>query len=409
MYEDDDRRLDAAVALGIISAEQAAQVRALTPRRAPAASIPRSFGGSVIAYALGAITVLIAMGWFLADRWEYLGAAGVLAVVTLYGGLFTLVAWRMRREGFPLAEGLAALLAVAMVPLAVIALNDLLAWLPEPMAARCGRSYGPRPVLFDFAACRGLEVVVELAVLAAAAVAWRVTRFSLFALPVAALGIRFVFHLTAALTAGQAHMTMAVWTWMVCASLLVAVAYAVDRRPEPQQDIGLWLHLVAAFAAATTTILMLNLFDDFRHLLLPAAFVAFAFSLRMRRGVWTLLGLAWFVSYLGWLAVDVFRDTPVFPIVLAALGIGVIVATVWVQRNRAGIAARLGGLESGRQPSFPGGLGLLLLPVLVALLQMPGALTLDRALQRDEQAATAVMRLRAAQQREAETAPARQP
>ena len=58
----------------------------------------------------------------------------------------------------------------------------------------------------------------------------------------------------------------------------------------------------------------------YRHLLVPAAFMAFAFSLRMRRFVWTLLGLGWFVAYLGWLAADVFRDTPFFPIILASVG-----------------------------------------------------------------------------------------
>lgn len=30
---------------------------------------------------------------------------------------------------------------------------------------------------------------------------------------------------------------------------------------------------------------------------------------------------------------DVFKDSPAFPILLAALGIGVIIATVWIQRN----------------------------------------------------------------------------
>ncbi len=391
IYEDDDRRLDAAVSLGIITAAQAAQIRALTPARAPL-RLPRALGGSVLAYALGAITVLIAMGWFLADRWDYLGAGGVLAVVTVYGALFVLVAWRMRREGFQVAEGVAALLAVALVPLAVIALNDLLDWLPEPNASGCGRSYGPSPLFFDFWVCRGLEVTIELAVLAAALIAWRITRFSIFALVVGAVGMRFVFHLVAAATGGQSQGSAAGWTWVICASLMVASAYVADRQREDARDIGLWLHALAAVAAATASAMLLNQFDGFRQLLLPAAFVAFAFSLRMRRAGWTLLGLAWFVAYLGWLAAEVFRDTPVFPIVLAALGIGVIVATVWVQRNRERLAARFGGLDSEGQPSFPGGVALLLLPALVAALQLPGAVELDQAIRRDQQAQTTAAR-----------------
>lgn len=378
-FHEHDRRLDAAVSLGIISAEQADRIRALVPPRPPRAA-PQALGASVIAYGIGALTVLVAMGWFLADRWEYLGAGGVLAVVTVYGALFTLVAERMRREGFALAEGIAALLAVALVPLAVIALSELLPWLPQAPARACEARAFVVDFRFDFWACRGLELTVELATLAAAAFAWRRTRFSPFALVVGGIAMRFVFLVAAAVFGGQNGVAAMAWLWMACASLAAAAAYALDRRPPGDHDIALWAHLLAAFAAMVASVTLLNQFDGLRHLLLAAAFVAFAFSLRMRRGVWTLLGLGWFVGYLGWLAAEVFRDTPVFPIVLAALGIAVIVVTVWIQRNRERLIARFGGVESGATPSFPGGVGLLVLPVVVALWQLPRAVELDRAL-----------------------------
>ena len=400
-FDQHDRRIDAAVSLGIISAEQAARIRALVPER-PAPSARAPLGGSVIAYAIGAITVLIAMGWFLADRWDYLGAGGVLAVVLVYAALFSGVARRLHREGFPAATGIAALLAVATVPLAVIALSELFAWFPQAPGRNCsGRSYS-LVYWFDFWTCRGLEVSVELATLAAAALAWRLTRFSPFALVVGALAMRFVFHGAALLTDGHNGVMAMTWLWMICSSLAVATAYALDRRPPGDHDVALWLHLLAAVAAAATSVTLLNQAEALRHLLLPAAFVAFTFSLRMRRGIWTLLGLAWFVAYLGWLANEVFRDTPVFPIVLAALGIAVIVATVWVQRNRERLAARVGGLESGARPSFPGGLVLVMLPIAVALWHLPGAGALDDAWARENQAANAARQ--AIHAREARTA-----
>lgn len=375
-FPDADRRLDAAVSRGIISAEQAAQIRALDVH-APVARARTLVGGTAIAYALGAITVLIAMAWFLADRWDYLGAGGVLAVVTLYAALFGFVSRRLRREGFETASGLAALLTVAMVPLAVIALSELFTWFTPPVDRRCvGRGYS-LVYWFDFWSCRGLEIVVELATLAAAAFAWRLTRFAPFALVITGLAMRFVFHLAEYVTDGHADVIAMAWLWMICASLAVSVAYVLDRRGA--RDLALWVHLIAAIAAAVTSITLLSQAEALRHLLLPAAFIAFTFSLRMRRGVWTLLGLAWFVAYLGWLANDVFRSTPVFPIVLAALGIAVIVATVWVQRNRERIAARIGGLDSGVTPSYPGGLVLMLLPVAIALWHLPTAVAADQA------------------------------
>lgn len=417
-FDSHDRRLDAAVSLGIISAEQAERIRALAPERPPHIA-SRPIGAPVLAYAIGAITVLVAMGWFLADRWEYLGAGGVLAVVTVYGAIFTLVAARMRREGFVLAEGIAALLTVALVPLAVIALSELLPWFPQAPSRVCNARALMGNADFDFWTCRGLELTVELATLASAVVAWRITRFSPFALVVGSIALRFVFLAAAAFFGGEDGIAAMGWLWMIGASLTAAVAYRLDREPPGDHDVALWVHLLAAFASAVSSSMLLNQFDGLRHVLLGAAFVAFAFSLRMRRAIWTLLGLGWFVSYLAWLAAEVFRDTPVFPIVLAALGIGVIVATVWIQRNRERLIARFGGVESGATPSFPGGVVILLLPIAVALWQLPGAVRLDVADAAEMQASTTARQaIRRRELREAqadsaaavpETTPARQP
>jgi hypothetical protein len=371
MEGDDDRRLDAAVALNIITAAQAQAIRDLVPARAPIASRP--LGAATLGYVLGALTVLIAMGWFLADRWTWLGAGGVLAVATLYAALFLVVAWRLRGEGFPQASGFAVLLAVGMVPVAVVAVNELAGWFTAPTGGVCGY---PDFMLWT---CRGEEIVVELATLAAALFALRQVRFSLFVVPIAAILLRFLFHAADAVGRAGLGAVSAAWVWMIGASLLTAAAYETARRQDGDEDFALWLHLVAAISAGVASMMLLGRFESFRHLLIPAALLAFAFSLRMARFVWTLLGLAWFVGYLGWLASEVFRDTPFFPIVLAALGVGVIIVTVWVQRNSAMLVERFGGLAADGRPSFPGGVGLLLLPTIVAALQLPGAAELDRA------------------------------
>ena len=125
--ERNDRRLEAAVALGIITEQQAQAIRAIAPahgERAPRP--PRAIDAATIGYVLGAITVVAAMGWFLADRWEWLGPGGALATAVLYGVILVVVSQRLAREGFTTASGLAMLLAVGTVPVATIALNELL-------------------------------------------------------------------------------------------------------------------------------------------------------------------------------------------------------------------------------------------------------------------------------------------
>jgi hypothetical protein len=379
MEGDDDRRLDAAVALGIITADQAKAIRDLVPAR-PAVAGPAPLGAATIGYVLGALTVLIAMGWFLADRWKWLGAGGVLAVAVLYGALFLVVSFRLRREGFPQAAGFAVLLAVGMVPVAVVAIYELVGWFARPSALACGYPD------FTLWTCRGEELVVELTTLAALLVALRQVRFSLVVLPIAGIALRFLFHTADAVWRMGLGAASAGWVWVIGASMMTAAAYETSRRQQGDEDFALWLHLVAAVAAMIATTMLVGRFEEFRHLLIPGALVAFAFSLRLRRFVWTLLGMGWFVGYLGWLASEVFRDTPFFPIILAALGVGVLIATVWVQRNSAALVARFGGIAADGRPSFPGGAGLLLLPVVVALLNLSSAAELDRADRRASEA-----------------------
>jgi hypothetical protein len=381
MYEDDDRRLDAAVRLGVITAEQAQAIRALSPARTTP-TLPQPVGAPAIGYVLGAITVIVAMAWFLSDRWEWLGAGGVIAVVLIYLALFIVVARRLLRDGFETAGGIAVLLAVAMVPIGVIAFNEWAQWIIPWPASGCSVLGYDAPFEFEFWGCRGLEVVVELFTLVAALVALRAVRFSLLALPIAGIGLRAVFLLATAVYADRLGGASMAWVWMIGASAVTAAAYIVDRKQRGDADFAMWIHALAVFTAVVATAMLLNAHENLRHLLIPGAFVAFAFSLRMRRMMWTLLGIGWFVTYLVWLAADVFENSPFFPIVLAALGLGVIISTVWVQRNSARLVARFGGLASGEKPSFPGGAWLFVLPALVAALNLPAAVALDVAEQR---------------------------
>lgn len=365
--ERNDRRLDAAVSLGIITAEQATAIRAIAPHREDALGrAPVAVDAAVVGYVLGAITVIAAMIWFLADRWEWLGAGGALAVSLLYGVILVGTSETLRREGFALASGLAMLLAVATVPPAMVALNALVGWFVE-MPRGC---FGPD---FDYLACRGEELVIELVTVLAALVALQRTRFAMLVLPVAAFGLRGVFHAAEAFGLHDAGEHTQGWLWALAASLLLAAAYRLEREQDEAVDLAFWVHAVAVLCAIPATIQLVGPGDVSRHLLPFGAFVAFAVALLMRRALWLLYGMGCFTGYVVWLAAEKFRDTPAFPIVLAALGIAVIIMTVWVQRNAERLATRFGVVRQQGRPRFPGGTPLLLLPGLVALLMLPGA------------------------------------
>ncbi|HUS30216.1 MAG TPA: hypothetical protein VMZ53_17030, partial [Kofleriaceae bacterium] len=85
-------------------------------RTEPRTEARGSFNIITVAYALGALLVLFALGWFLAERGSKLGPAGVLLVAGLYAAAFARAGATLRRRGFPIAGGLAIVLAVTMTP-----------------------------------------------------------------------------------------------------------------------------------------------------------------------------------------------------------------------------------------------------------------------------------------------------
>src|SRR5688500_12460714 len=112
----------AALERGIIDATQRDRLHALAAElssddralpHAPVAASPEareSFSVITVAYALGVLLVLFALGWFLVDRWSKLGPAGVLMVAGGYAGAFALAGTTLRRRGFLTAGGLTIVL-----------------------------------------------------------------------------------------------------------------------------------------------------------------------------------------------------------------------------------------------------------------------------------------------------------
>ena len=79
-----------------------------------------------------------------------------------------------------------------------------------------------------------------------------------------------------------------------------------------------------------------------RHAFLPASLVVLAGAVILRRRVLAVLGIIALFGYLAWLANDVFKLTLAFPVLLAALGVAIIIVTVWLQRRFPQIVRRLG-------------------------------------------------------------------
>jgi hypothetical protein len=406
------RALRDAVARGVITDAQHAAILALAgvnPQPAAdggglesqrAGEAPRGFNWVTVAYAAGAAAVLFAFGWFLIDRWAALGPAGVLLVALLYAAIFATTAVQLHRHGFRVATGVATVLAVEMTPLATWALLQLAGLWPG----------GRRPPFCDllspvFFACNGKWMIVELASIGAALAALRYVKFAELAAPIAVALLMLTFHLAEALLGTPLRELAWGWTVVGSASLVLAVAYAVDRgQGEGGEDYAWWLYaagLVATFAG------MFELWEragGLRHFLLAAGVVALAVSLYLRRRAFLAFGAATLVWYLGYLAFDVFRETLAFPLLLATFGISVIIGTVLLQRSYPRLTARLDarlGTSAGARRRPVAGFALFLAPLVLAVLSMPVARERDRQREAERRVQEATWRREMAERQQA--------
>jgi hypothetical protein len=340
--------LEQAVANGLITPIQATGLRALAdePPGPPPREAPRGFNWVSIAYGLGALLVVFACGWFLAERWLALGAGGVLLVVLVYAGIAAAAAAWLQRTGFPEAAGVAALIAVSLIPVAVWALESMSGWWP---VETWGRPYYPdyRPA----EASRWL--VAELATLLAGLLVLRTRRYTAVLFPIAVSLFGLVMHAPVAVGLAYAPV-LERWTILTGALLLCATADAVDRRMAREGgDLAFPLWTVGLVALSAAMMAFWPTAGALHHAVPLVALGAIATSLVMRRRTHLVFGVLWLFMYLVYLSADVFRSTAYFPLALAALGGLLLAATVWMQRHFPALSQRLGG-TGRRRGGLPG-------------------------------------------------------
>ena len=341
-----DARLDAAVAAGIISADQAAAIRALPDppdESAGTPEAPRELNAVAIAYFVGGAAVLFAFGWFIVDRWKVLGPGGILVVSLVYAALFALTARTLARYGFHFGAGVAAFLAVGMTPLVAWALLDLGGLWYEP-----GAWSGP-PFAVRVDVLESLRwIPLELATALAALVALRRLRFGILALPVAAALPMAVAHAMPLFVDSLTLVELNAWAALVSATALLAVGYYADQRPADGEDFAQWIYLPGLVTLATAVMALWPYLGWERHGLIALAIGLFALSLYLRRMMFVVFGALGVVGYLAYLAFDVFRGAADFPVLLATFGLSVIVVTVWLQRRYPALARRVEARQTRR-------------------------------------------------------------
>lgn len=403
LSQDLARLLDRGVAQGIIDESQRERLAALDASDASAGAapavpppartaLPASTGDVVagalsvvaVAYALGALLVLFACGWFLVDRWARLGAWGVLGVALLYAGVLLAAERWLRGRGFVLAADICAALVVSLSP--------LVAWPFLSLGGRWPNATSPEavahePLLHDTAWMAWQWLILELVMLLTALATLRRRPMVTVTWPMAGALAGAGLHLSIIARSFGGSSASEQWMLLAGGFAILLVAERVERwQRAPRRPAGgfaadgartatvagdfanaFW---VLGLAGTTLGFMVLWLRADdspWRHILLPTALGLVALSLYVRRRTVLLFGVLGVIGYLGFLAQHVFREFISFPILLAGLGILVILATVWTQTRFPALVDRLEARRGSDERPFPWSGVMAALPIGVAL------------------------------------------
>jgi hypothetical protein len=326
--------VDAAVARGILGEEQGQQLWQFLLERE--AETP-SFRPAHILYYLGGMIAIGAMTLFMTLGWERFGGAGLAAISAAYGAVaLALTQFLLTRKHLAIPAGITATLAVVMVPLAVYGAQHAMGFWPPDGHVRGYRDYH---LLIDWR-----WLMMELATLAAAAIAlWRY-RLPFLVMPVAVTLWYLSMDLTPFLFGGEAgsffsERARIVSLWFGLGMTLFA--FLVDVRSRNGKDFAFWLYLfgVLTFWGGLSSLDSHSELGKLLYCCINLLMIAIGAALSRR--VFAVFGALGVAGYLGHLSSTIFRDSMLFPVALTAIGLGVIAAGVFWQRHETAIGERL--------------------------------------------------------------------
>jgi hypothetical protein len=282
-----------------------------------------------VAYYSGARLVMLAGAWFLAEQWDELGSLGVFATALVYtiatagSGLF------LSKRGWPIAGGLLVTVAVSLVPLLTYAALDLAGLWSEPEWD---------VALYPFSYHLS-HIAVAGAALVAGVAAARFVKIAFLAVPIA-VSAWFLGFAVAELALGDPRLGSSRGKSYAIAMGLatIGVGYLVERwygrRPH---DYAFWCY-VAGTLSFWSGLTLLDGGDEIGRLVYAAINVALVWAgTVVRRGTFVVFGAIGIAIYLGHLAYEVFENSIFFPFAVALIGLGTILATVWLQRRMRGV------------------------------------------------------------------------
>jgi hypothetical protein len=306
---------------GVISAEQA---EALWCFLGTAYTETPAFRPAHILYYLGGLIAISAVSFFVTLAWDSWAGWPMLGLATAFAILgLALTHYFLDRKQLPIPAGIMITFTVAITPLAVYSLQRALGlWEGDFRSVDFHRYIDWR------------WIFMELATLAAAAIAFWRYRMPFLLFPTALV----LWYLQMDLVPFIFNELDHTWelrklTSVVFGLAMILFAFWVDVRSGRRKDYAFWLYLfgVLTFWCGLSLLRSDSELNKFLYFLINIALLVVGTLLSRR--VFAVFAAFGILGYLGYLTRHIFQDSLVFPVAVAAIGIGIIFLGVQWQRH----------------------------------------------------------------------------
>ena len=290
-----------------------------------------AFEPAHIAYYLGALLIIGAMGWFITNAWESLSGITIFAVALAYAVAFGAAGVLLyRRPATLIPGGLLATVAVCMTPLAVYGIERQLGWWP---VADPGGYANFHPWI------NGSWVLMEAVTILVAAIFLRYVRFPFITAP-AAYALWYMSMDGTSLLFGT-HWTFHQECWISAGFGVVMLAVAFFADGETDRDFAFWFYLfgLMTFSGGLTLLGDGTQLGKAFYCLIHLSLIVLSVILQ-RRAFLVFGALGVFVYRVG-AAEGYFRNSFTFTVALTLIGIAFIALGILFKKNEALLSAKL--------------------------------------------------------------------
>lgn len=288
-----------------------------------------SFNLTNVLYYFGGFIAIGAMSIFMNLGWEAFGGWGIFYLSLAYACIGLWLTHQFAKHGYIIPAGICATFVIAITPLAIYGFQLAMGWWPDET-----------PYQQYHRIAQWNWIFMELGTLVVGIILAWIYRYPFMIMPIAITLWYISMDITEMLAGQYATFQLSAMISMYFGLVMLLLAFWVDIRSRNTLDYAFWLYLfgVLAFWGGLTCQHSDSELSKFFYMCINLVMIGIGVILM--RKVFVIFGAIGCAIYLGYLASQVFKDSLLFPIALACIGLIIIyLGTLW-QKNEAAVTLK---------------------------------------------------------------------